>query len=166
VNAARRSLPKTVVDMLKKAGKDKIARRVLLLDIHDDNLISAKISPPRTKRNNATIEFELEDDGTGKTKILTFVGCSNLCFVMDFDVLASNWFAQTRMATCTSARAKMTKFAKPRQILWGTRCMPPYHPKAPILEKLSDIHKYHLFTIKFFGGRVDILARNFQLKMK
>lgn len=161
-----RKLPKAVVKLLEKAGNDRIAQKATVLDIHDDGLVSVRILASRTKKNDSEIQFKLRDDGTGRTKTLTFVGCANLRFAMDFDVMSANWFAQTSGFTCTNEAASMAKFAQSQQKLWGTRYMPPSHPDAPIRKKLSNIRKYHLFTIKFFGGKVDILARTFRLDSK
>ena len=166
MRANQKNLPEAVIKLLQKAGRDRIARRVVMLGIHDDNLIAVQILPPRTRKNTATIRFELEDDGSGKQKTLTFLGCANLRFAMDFDVMAANWFAQTKAASCTNGAIKMRKFARSQKRLWHTRYMPPYHPEAPIRRKLSEIRKYHLFKVKFFGGVAEILAKNFQLEMR
>jgi len=159
------SLPAVVIRLLQRAGKDRIARRVALLDIHDDNLVSVRIWPPHTQKNSATIEFELEDDGTGKLKTLTFLGCANLRFVMDFDVLAEMFFAQTYGASCSAEIARMRRLVRSQKKHWRTEFMPPLLPATPIRKKIATIRRYHLFTVKFFGGTVDILARDFKIKI-
>lgn len=161
----RTKYPKAVLNLLQKAGPDRIARKLIKLDIHDDNLITVKIHVPRTEKNDAAIEFELEDDGIGARKVLSFSGCANLRFVMDFDVMAQNCFAQTYGAKCFNDRAKLKRFVRTQKAHWRVQFMPPTHPEMPIRRKLAGIRRYHLFKIKFYGGTFDILARNFQLKM-
>ena len=36
------AVPKAIERTLQQAGRDRVARRVILLDIHDDNLISVQ----------------------------------------------------------------------------------------------------------------------------
>ncbi len=143
--------------------RDAIARRFDRLDLHDDDLVSVKVSAPRTNKNNTSISFELEDDASGDRKLLTFRGCANLRYVMDFDVLARNWFAQTERCTCNTELNRMMKFVRNQRVHWHTQYMPPKHKNRPIWKKLATLRRYRLFKITFFGGTVEILARSFVL---
>jgi hypothetical protein len=44
--------------------------------------------------------------------------------------------------------------------------MPPVPENKPIRGKLSAIRNYILFSVKFFGGTAQILAKSYKLKGK
>lgn len=94
---------------MRKLLEDSITKRFNRLDFHDDNLRLITINPPRTRRDATTIEFEFEDDGTGAKKLLSFLSCGNVRFLMDFDVLADNWFAQTKGLDASADAQEMRK---------------------------------------------------------
>ena len=144
---------------------DPITRKFNALDLHDDNLISVLIRAPRTKKNDATVVLEFEDDGTRQIKILSFQACANLRFNADFDVLAHNWFAQTEQTRCKSLAKRMARFVRSQKSVWHTIYMPPFHREFPIRKKLLSIRKYRLFKITFFGGTIEILGKSFALKL-
>jgi len=144
--------------------KDVIGRRFQLLDLHDDNLLAITIAPPRTKVNDAEIVLEFEDDSSGATKSLSFLGCGNLRVIMDFDVLADNSFAQTDVTACQTLAGQMRKFVRAQVPHWHVRYMPPARKNLPIRKKLSRIGNYRLFKVTFFGGTLEVLARGFAMK--
>jgi hypothetical protein len=150
---------------MEEASKDVVVARFNKLDLHDDNLLSVKVSPARAKSKTTTIDFDLQDDATGAKKVLSFSGCANLRFLMDFDVLANNWFAQTDGAVCQADASRMKKFVRAQQPHWHVRYMPPIPKDMPIRKKLSGIRGYRLFRIRFFGGSVELLAKTFAMKV-
>jgi hypothetical protein len=148
----------------EKLKKDSLVCKFDLVDLHDDNLVCVKISAPSTRTNITNIEFEFRDDATGAKKILWFGGCANLRYIMDFDVLANNWFAQTEQTKCNADAKKMKAFVRAQIPHWHVQYMPPSPRDLPIRKKLSSIRKYRLFKITFFGGTVEILARQFTVR--
>ncbi len=149
---------------MRKAKQDLVLRKFSQLDFHDDGLLSVRIQPPRTKKNNAVVELELQDYETGVRSILTFRKCGNLRIIMDFDVLADNWFAQTEQANCETSVARMRQYVKGQIGHWHVKYMPPSPKYKPIQKKLAGIAGYRLFIVIFFGGTIEVLARNFELK--
>jgi hypothetical protein len=140
---------------------DKFSR----LDFHDDGLMSVTVHSLNSKGANSTkIEIEFRDDSTGARKLLSFGGCGNLRYLMDFDVLTDNRFAQTEKAASISEVGHMQKFVRSQMPHWHVRYMPPSPGDKPIKKKLSSIRKYVLFRVTFFGGTIEVLARSFTLR--
>jgi hypothetical protein len=144
--------------------KDSLDCKFALVDLDDDNLVCVKISAPSTRTNITNIDFEFRDDATGAKKVLSFDGCANLRYIMDFDVLANNWVAQTELTKCNADTKKMKAFVRAQVPHWHVQYMPPSPRDLPIRKKLSSIRKYRLFKITFYGGTVEILARQFTVR--
>jgi hypothetical protein len=149
---------------VKKIEKDAVARRFNRVGLHDDSLICVKISAPRTRRNIARIDFEFRDVATNAKKMLSFHGCANLRYIMDFDVLANNRFAQTEQTKCNADTKRMKEFIRAQMPHWHVQYMPPSPKDLPIRKKLSSIRNYRLFKVRFFGGTAEVLARRFTVK--
>lgn len=110
------------------------------------------------------VELEFQDYETRARKILSFRKCGNLRIIMDFDVLADNWFAQTDQAKCETNVERMRQYVKGQIGHWHVKYMPPSPKNKPIQKKLASLTGYRLFRVNFFGGTIKILARNFELK--
>lgn len=134
------------------------------LDFHDDVLHGVRVLPPARKSALALIEFDFLDDSTGAKKVLTFKDCSNLQVIMDFDVLADNWFAQTQSISFTEDLEHLRNFVQSHRAHWHVKYMAPSSKAKPIKKKLSSIKDYTLFRIQFFGGTVRVMAKNFLVK--
>ena len=149
---------------MQRKGKATVANKFNKLDFRDDALISVKIYPPRSLSNFARIDFELQDDSSGALKVLSFRSCANVRFVMDFDVLASNWrFGNTEASSAKTNISRMRKFIEANRAHWRTRYMPPMPENKPIRKKLESIRSYVLFRVAFFGGTVESLAKNYSI---
>jgi hypothetical protein len=144
--------------------KDKIGRTFQLLDLHDDNLLSVTVFPPRTKVNAGEVVLELEDDVSQNAKSVRFIGCGNLRVNMDFDVLANNYFAQTDVTTCEISASRMKQFVRAQAPHWHVKYMPLSRKYLPIRKKLAQIKGYRLFKVTFFGGTVEVLAKAFSVE--
>jgi hypothetical protein len=145
---------------------DSIVEKFNKLDFHDDGLKSVRIHRLNKKANSANVDLEFRDDSTGAAKLLSFRGCGNLRYVMDFDVLAGNWFAQTEKGAAINDAGRMHKFVRAQMPHWHVRYMPPSPKDKPIRKKMSSITKYALFRVTFFGGTVEVLARSFTLRRR
>jgi len=149
---------------VQRKGKVGIANKFNKLDVHDDTLLSVKIHPPRSLSKFARIIFELQDDSSGAVKVLSFRSCANVRFVMDFDVLASNWhFGNTEGSSANTNISRMRLFIEANRAHWRTKYMPPIPKNKPIRNKLESIRSYVLFRVTFFGGTVEILAKNYSI---
>jgi len=142
-----------------KRAEGPMSERFSALDFHDDILVRIAIHPPKGRKSRAGIDLEFRDDATGKKKMVRFLGCGNILYAMDFDVLSSNWFAQTDRLSATNDAEQMRRFVERQARHWHTKYMPPQEIDAPIRGKLRSIHAYRLFRITFFGGTLEILAR-------
>ena len=150
---------------MKQTQKTAVARKFNNLDFHDDALTSVKIYPPRSLSNFTRLDFEFNDDSTGAVKVLSFRSCANFRFIMDFDVLASNWnYGNTETAVAHTDVTRMRTFVRTQMSHWRTTYMPPMSKNEPIKKKLESIRSYVLFHVAFFGGIADILAKNYSLK--
>jgi hypothetical protein len=138
---------------MRKPKQDLVLRRFSRLDLHDDDLLSVRNQPPRTKKNDAVFELELQDYETGVRKILSFRKCGNLRIIMDCDVLADNWFAQTEQANCDTSVARMRQYVKDQIGHWHVKYMPPSPKNKPLQKKLAGIAGYRLFIVTFFGAQ-------------
>jgi hypothetical protein len=148
---------------VRKSNRQAVIKKFNGLDIHDDDLVSVNVHPPRSRRNSALIEFEFQDDSTGKRQLVSFRGCANVRYLMDFDVLTDNSFAQTDRASSFGDVGRMAKLIRSQMAHWHTQYMPSCPKDQPIRKKLASLDKYVLFRITFFGGIVEILAKNFVL---
>lgn len=140
-----------------RKAKKKSSRSAV--DLHDDNLLSVNVRLSRTETNVTQIDFRFRDDSARKEKVLSFRGCANLRYIMDFDVLADNWFAQTKRFGDDADRKTITRFVQAQMPHWNVRYMPPLPKDKPIRKKLSSTSSYRLFKITFFGGVAEILAK-------
>lgn len=146
-----------------RQSRKRIARGNTL-DLHDDNLLDINIHLSRAKINTTRIEFRFRDDSTKAEKVVSFGGCANIRYIMDFDVLAANWFAQTKQVMSEVDPNRMRRFVQAQTSHWHVKYMPPMPSDKPIRKKLSAIGSYRLFKISFFGGTAEILARSVSLK--
>jgi hypothetical protein len=136
------------------------------LDFHDDALSSVEVHTPRSKAGLTSVNIELLDDSTEAKKVLSFRGCANLRFIMDFDVLTDNWFAQTDGVSSKTDLESLRRFVRAQTPHWRVQYMKPTPSNKPTRRKLSAITHYVLFKVRFFGGTIEVLAKNFALKRR
>ena len=148
---------------MKRAHKNVVVERFNKLDFHDDALLSFDIHPPRRRGNSTKIDFAFRDDATGDVKLLSFLTCANFRFVMDFDVLADRWFFGTAGSVAKSDPQRLRRFVRAQMSHWRTAYMAPMPKDKPIRKKLVSIRTYILFQVAFFGGTVEVLAKNYKL---
>jgi hypothetical protein len=149
--------------MPRTGGKQTIAQAFSKLDFHDDKLKSVTVRLADRRSGSATIDFQFLDDSTGSPKLLSFRRCTNIRFLMDFDVIESNRFAPTQGTSAITDAELMKKFVRAQIPHWHVKYMAPSPQDKPIRKKLETIRKHVLFRVTFFGGTVEILARSFVL---
>jgi hypothetical protein len=150
---------------MKRTDKNAVADRFNKLDFHDDGLTGLAIHPPRGRNNFTRIDFELRDDSTGSVKVLSFHSCANFRFVVDFDVLADNWYGgNTESSVAKTDVARMRKLVRAHMSHWRTTYMPPMPKDKPVRKKLASLRNFILFRVAFFGGTAEILAKNYRLE--
>lgn len=95
--------------------------------------------------------------------MLSFHSCANFRFVVDFDVLAYQWFFGTDGSVAKTDVQRMRRFVRAQMSHWRTTYMPPMPKDEPIRKKMASIRSYILFRVAFFGGTVEVLAKNYRL---
>lgn len=151
--------------MDKKSGNARGAATALAeLDFHDDSLVFVNIYPAAKRDAGSRVDFGFADYSTKKPKSLSFRGCANLRCILDFDVLANNWFAQTEGVDCIDDTNRMTRFVRVQAAHWHVRYMPPMRKDQPVRRKIASIRNYRLFRVRLFGGTFEVLAKNYILK--
>ncbi len=96
--------------------------------------------------------------------MLSFHSCANFRFVMDFDVLADNWYFGNIAASVAKTDVKrISKFVRVQMSHWRTAYMPPLQKDKPVRRKLASLRSYILFRVAFFGGTAEVLAKNYRL---
>ena len=155
------------LECMKRTNKTALADRFNELDFHDDALTGLRVHPPHNRNNFTRIDFELRDDSSGSAKVLSFKGCANFRFVVDFDVLADHWhFGNTKSSVAKTDVQQMETFVRSHMSHWRTTYMPSTREDKPIRKKLSSLRSYVLFRVAFFGGTEDVLAKNYKLRLK
>lgn len=140
------------------------AARFGKLDFHDDSLKFVRIHPGVKRGVGGRVDFSFADYTTKKAKSISFRECANLRCILDFDVLADNWFAQTEGVDCINDAKRMEKFVRAQVAHWHVRYMPPTPKDRPIRRKIASIRRYHLFRVRFFGGTFEVLAKRYLVR--
>jgi hypothetical protein len=145
-----------------RSSQDKIVERVRRMDFGDDTLVDIRIHPPRRPRrgSESSVEIDLRDE---KLRHLRFSGCANLRIAMDFDVLADNLHFNTDSISAHTKADEMRKFIQ-RGDLDNNVEYSPEMP-SPVRTKIKNLDSLIVFRITFFGGTIDVLARNVQVKL-
>ena len=145
-----------------KKHKAEVSQAFKRMSFHDDNLISVRISPSRKRVNRTGIEFQFEDDSSKKMKTLVFLECANIRYLMDFDVMTDNGFAQTNYVSVRTEIDPIRRFVLKQMSVWHVRYLPKKRKYTPVREKLRQIREYILFRIEFFGGVAEVLAKDYR----
>jgi len=149
---------------MTKNKAEPVVKKFNKLDLHDDGLKAIRIHPLNKRTNSVNVDLEFQDDSTGGVKLLSFRRCGNLRYIMDFDVLAANWFAQTEKGAATSDGERLRKFIQAQKSHWHVTYMPPSPKDKPIRKKLFSLRSYALFKVTFFGGTIEVLAKSFTFR--
>ena len=151
---------------MKKRTAASIVRGFNALDLYDDGLKSIKIENLNTEKNSAVVRLELVDDGSGKTKWLSFFGCANIRQNLDIDVLAVSFFAQGQKAEAFNDRKRLEKLIGSHKAHWRTTYVPPSPENLAIREKLASLRSFVLFKIGFHGARRRSVGSRFHTASK
>ena len=91
--------------------------------------------------------------------MLRFIGCANLRVGIDFDVLANNLPPNTSRVDSHVDANLMRELMQSQKRDWDVG----YGPKmrTPLDDKLDSLDELVSFRVQFFGGAVDVIAREF-----
>ena len=140
-----------------------IAQRFSNLDFHDDTFVSMTILPTQTRDDitGSVIEVRLSPYQSQNQRVLQFIGCANLRVGLDFDILASNLPPNTSGVESHLDANLIRALILSQKIDWdvGYGSM-----KSPLDDKLEVMDELVCFRIQFFGGAVEIIAREFLIE--
>jgi hypothetical protein len=140
-----------------------IAERFSELDFHDDTFVSMTVLPAQTRGDVAgsIIELRLSPYHSRKKRLVQFIGCANLRVGLDFDVVASNLPPNTSRVESHVDANLMRELMQSQKRDWdvGYGSM-----RSPLDDKLDDMDELVCFRVQFFGGVVEIIAREFLIE--
>ena len=140
-----------------------IAERFRDLDFHDDTFLGMSILPAQTHGDIASsvIEIQLSPYDRQTKRVLQFIGCANLRVALDFDVLVSNLPPNTSGVDAHIDANLMRELMESQKRDWdvGYASM-----KSPLDKKLAAMDELVCFRVQFFGGVVEIIAREFAVE--
>jgi hypothetical protein len=142
---------------------EAIAESYQLLNLHDDTLVGLKALPTlsRGDTTGSVVEIRLRT-GDQSEHVVRFLGCANLRVAMDFDVLAGNLMPNTSGAEAHCDVEKMEALMRSQQKDWDVEY--GHGVRSPLTKKLDSIDELVFFRVQFFGGAVDVVARDFQVE--
>jgi len=146
-----------ISNMLKR--KYKLFREY---NFHDSTIESMEISPSTSYgQEKANIVISLLDPQGQKIEIM-FKDCKNISFSVDFDLLKDNsGFGNLSHADVKTNSKYLIKLIKKIEALSNIEYK---NMASPVDKKIKRIEKYACFKIYFFGGLLEIIAINFNLK--
>ena len=133
------------------------------LDFHDDTFVSMTVLPAQTRGDitGSVIELRLSPCQSQTKLLVQFIGCANLRVGLDFDVLASNLPPNTsRVDAHVDAnlmRESMQSLRRDWDVGYGSM-------RSPLDDKLAVMDELVCFRVQFFGGAVEIIAREFLIE--
>ena len=140
-----------------------IAKQFSELDFHDDTFVSMTVLPAQTRGDvtGSVIELRLSPSHSQKKRLVQFIGCANLRVGLDFDVLASNLSPNTSGVESHVDANLMRELMQSQKRDWdvGYGSM-----RSPLDDKLEALGELVCFRVQFFGGVVEIIAREFLIE--
>jgi hypothetical protein len=133
------------------------------LDFHDNTFIDMKVIPTQSPGDNtgSIIEVQLLQYPE-KKQLLRFIGCTNLKVGIDFDVLASNLPPNTSRVDAHTDKNLMAVLMYSQERNWDVGY--GMGRNSPLDRKLNLIDELVCFRVQFFGGLVEIIARQYQVE--
>ena len=138
-----------------------IAEQFSELDFHDDTFVSMSVLPTQTRGDTtgSVIELKLLQYSERTTRVLRFIGCANLRVGIDFDVLASNLPPNTSRVDAHVDASVMKELMQSQKRDWDVGY--GRQVRTPLDDKLDSLDSLVCFRVQFFGGAVDVIAREF-----
>lgn len=131
------------------------------LDFHDETLVGMRVLPAQRREEaiRSVIEIQLHQYCQNTLRLIRFSGCTNLRVAMDFDVLAGNLPPNTSGVDAHTNANRMRDLMQSQKKDWGVEYAGT--STSPLVEKLSALDELVFFRVQFFGGAVDVIAREY-----
>lgn len=140
-----------------------IAKSFCDLDFHDDTFVGMSVLPSQARGDvtGSVIEIRLSPHQSQTKRVLQFIGCANLRVGLDFDVLASNLPPNTSRVDAHIDADLMRELMQAQKRDWdvGYGTM-----RSPLDDKLDGLDELVYFRVQFFGGVVEVIAREFLIE--
>lgn len=145
-------------------SSEVIAQSFRELDFHDDTFIDLRVlpSPLREEGVQSLVEIQLLHYSEKKLRHIRFIGCANLRVAMDFDVLAQNLPSNTSRLEAHANLNQMRDLIRSQKKDWDITYAPGV--ETPLTTKLAAMDDFVSFRVQFFGGVVDVIARNYEVQ--
>jgi hypothetical protein len=138
-----------------------IAKRFRDLDFHDDSFVNMSVLPAQTRGNltGSIVELQLLNHSEQTKRMLRFFGCANLRVAIDFDVLADSFPPNTSRVDAHVDADLMKQLMASQMHEWDVGY--GANARTPLDDKLNVLDQLICFRIQFFGGAVEVIAREF-----
>lgn len=134
------------------------------LDFHDDSLMGMRVLPAKHRGEgiSSVVEIQLQQYSEKKLRVIRFSGCTNLRVAMDFDILADNFPPNTSRVSADTGLGRIQNLMESQKHDWDVQ----YAGTAvsPLSKKLAALTELIFFRVQFFGGAVDVIAREYQVE--
>jgi hypothetical protein len=143
---------------------ETIAQSFRELDFHDDTFIDLRVLPSQLRGEGvqSLVEIQLLHYSEKKLRHIRFFGCANLRVAMDFDVLAQNLPPNTSRVEAHANLNQMRDLIRSQKKDWDITYAPGV--ESPLTSKLAAMDDLISFRVQFFGGAVDVIARNYEVQ--
>jgi hypothetical protein len=143
---------------------ETIAASFRELDFNDDTFIDLRVLPSQLRGEGvqSVVEIQLLHYSEKKLRYIRFFGCANLRVAMDFDVLAQNLPPNTSRLEAHANLNQMRDLIRSQKKDWDITYAPGV--ESPLTSKLAAMDDLISFRVQFFGGVVDVIARNYEVQ--
>ena len=135
--------------------------RFVQLDVHDDTLESVCFTPARRRGEATRLRVTLFRAREKRLRSLEFIGCANVQFIVDADVLKDNSPHNTDRVGSSSNLKSIRQLMKRHRAVWGVTYA---NTVDPLRRKLVAAKQLVLFRVQFFGGRLEVVARSYRVR--
>ena len=143
---------------------EAIAEAFCQLDFHDDTCVAVRVLPAQRRADPgaSVVEVELLQYSKNTLQVIRFSGCMNLRVAMDFDVLAGNLPSNTSGIDAHTDQNCMRDLMQSQKKDWGVEYKGT--SVSPLVDKLAKLGEWVCFQVQFFGGAVDVIARDYSVR--
>jgi hypothetical protein len=139
----------------------EIAEKFNELNFHDDTLTDVKILPSQKTKDWGKSVVNVRLSRSGKVRTIQFSGCENVRVAMDFDILTRNLAPNTSGVSANTDVERIRDLMQAQEADWdvgyGGRSTSPLTPK------LAAAGEFVFFRVQFFGGVVEVIARDYKV---
>lgn len=131
------------------------------LDFHDETLVGMRVLPAlrREEAIRSVVEIQLHQYCQNTLRVIRFSGCTNLRVAMDFDILTHNLPPNTSGVDAHTNLNRMRDLMQSQKKDWGVEYADA--SASPLAEKLAGLDELVFFRVQFFGGAVEVVARDY-----